>query len=95
MVDELAAAPFWFVGVVVSGGPIHERRRYELLEWAEARGVPVDRCRFVTAYRSRSDRIFRSTVGELAWGTLAWFADEPARIFRLDELENGELTSEV
>ncbi|MGH2970666.1 MAG: BsuBI/PstI family type II restriction endonuclease, partial [Gaiellaceae bacterium] len=87
MLIDAADGTFWFIEVVVTGGPIHEGRRADLLAWATARGVSPDRCQFVTAYRSRSDRVFRETVGELAWNSLAWFADEPARVFRLDELD--------
>jgi hypothetical protein len=76
----------WFVEVVVTDGAIHDRRREELLGWAERRQVDSARCRFVTAYRSRSDSAFRRTVAELAWDSLAWFAEEPNRVFRLQEL---------
>jgi hypothetical protein len=83
---DVANGTFWFVEIVITGGPIHERRRDELMSWAEGRGILATYCRFVSAYRSRTDRIFRATVGELAWNAVAWFADEPDKVFRLDEL---------
>lgn len=76
----------WFIEVVVTGGEMNERRRSQLVAWAQERGVAVARCRFVSAYRSRADSIFRRTVGNLAWDTLVWFADEPGRLFRLESL---------
>lgn len=76
----------WFVEVVATAGEISERRRTELLDWAQARGIASGKCGFVTAYRSRSDAAFRRTAGDLAWGTYAWFADEPHGIWRLSLL---------
>lgn len=83
---DASDATFWFVEVVVTDGPIHDRRRDELLAWATSRGVESERCRFVTAYRSRVDPVFRRTVAALAWDTYAWFADEPRGLVRLDRL---------
>lgn len=48
--------------------------------------MPPARCRFVTVYRSRAERVFRETVGGLAWNSLVWFADEPDKLLRLEEL---------
>ncbi|MGH3025014.1 MAG: BsuBI/PstI family type II restriction endonuclease [Gaiellaceae bacterium] len=89
LILDAATGRFWFVEVVVTGGAINERRRGDLLAWATDRGVAPEQCRFVSAYRSRSEQIFRSTVGELAWETLVWFGDEPDRIFRLDQLPSS------
>ncbi|HZU20044.1 MAG TPA: BsuBI/PstI family type II restriction endonuclease [Gaiellaceae bacterium] len=83
---DVADGMVWFVEVVATGGAIHERRRSELLQWAGGHEIPADRCRFVSVYRSRAAQVFRRTVGELAWDTLVWFADEPDRVFRLEEL---------
>lgn len=74
----------WLVEVVASAGEVNSRRRAELAQWATKRGVDADALRFVTAYRSRSDQAFRRTVGDLAWDTYVWFADEPDGIWRLN-----------
>jgi hypothetical protein len=86
LLDAAEDGSIWFVEVVVSDGPVSETRRAELLGWAVARGVAAASCRFVTAYRSRTDPVFRRTIGELAWGSLAWFADEPGRALELRDL---------
>ncbi|MEO9177104.1 MAG: BsuBI/PstI family type II restriction endonuclease [Gaiellales bacterium] len=86
LLDAGAGGSIWFVEVVVSDGPVNETRRAELLGWALGRGLDPASCRFVTAYRSRSDPVFRRSVGELAWGSLAWFADEPGHALELREL---------
>jgi hypothetical protein len=78
----------WFVEVVVSAGEINESRRKDLATWAAARGITPERCRYITAYRSRSDAAFRRTVGDLAWESYAWFADEPHGIWLLSYLTN-------
>jgi hypothetical protein len=83
---DAADGTLWFVEVVATAGEISERRRVELEAWAAGRGIASDRCRFVTAYRSRADQAFRRTAGDLAWGTYAWFADEPHGIWHLATL---------
>lgn len=76
----------WFVEVVVTGGEIDESRKAALLAWAGSHGVPADRCRFLTVFRSRSDQVFRRSVSTLARDSLVWVADEPDGLLRLDTL---------
>jgi hypothetical protein len=35
---------------VASDGPINEKRKRELIEWAASRGIPEHHCRFLTAF---------------------------------------------
>lgn len=77
----------WFVEVVATAGEIHDRRLAELREWAERAGLDPVRCRFVTAFRTRSAGVFRRAASTLAWNTLAWFADEPDRLIELRALD--------
>lgn len=88
---DVDSGQVWFVEIVVTGGEMTEHRRTELLRWATDRGLDSERCQLVTVYRSRSEPIFRRTVGRLAWHALVWFADEPGHILRMDEL--GERAS--
>jgi hypothetical protein len=89
LIIDVADETIWFVEVVASAGEINSRRRIELERWAVARGIDVSTARFVTAYRSRSDQAFRRTVGDLAWGTYVWFADEPFGIVQLREFSSA------
>jgi len=77
---------FWFVEVVFSDGAITSQRRAEFIKWAELHGIPGDRCRFLTAFLSRSVPIFRRVVPALAWGTFVWFLDEPEQMVLLEDL---------
>lgn len=92
---DVRDATLWLVEVVVSGGEIGERRRVDLLACATAHGFDADGCRFVTVYRSRSEAVFRRTVGSLAWDTLVWFADEPDHILRLESMPKGVVTADA
>ena len=91
---DVADGSLWFLEIVVTGGEIGHRRRAELSSWAGARGFQPERCRFVTVYRSRSEPIFRRTVGTLAWDSLVWLADEPTRVLRLEHLRGPEANQE-
>jgi len=77
---------FWFVEAVATDGEIHEGRKSELLRWADNHAINADRCGFVTGFLSRTHEAFRRRVSRLAWGTHAWFLDEPDRIVRLEDL---------
>ena len=73
----LAELLFVFVECVVSDGEITRRRREELEALASRGGVSAQRCAYVTAFRDRSDAIFRRVASSLTWGSFAWFASEP------------------
>lgn len=77
---------FWFVEAVATDGEIHESRKHELLRWADKHGIEPQDCGFISGFLSRTHEAFRRRVSRLAWGTHAWFLDEPDRILRLDEL---------
>jgi hypothetical protein len=77
---------FWFVEAVATDGEIHEARKTELLRWAGEHGIHPDQCGFVTGFLSRTHEAFRRRVARIAWGTHAWFLDEPDRIIRLEDL---------
>jgi BsuBI/PstI restriction endonuclease domain/BsuBI/PstI restriction endonuclease HTH domain len=77
---------FWFVEVVFSDGAITAKRKDEFILWSEVMGIDADRCRFLTAFLSRSVPPFRKLVPALAWGTLVWFLDEPGNVVRLEDL---------
>lgn len=70
---------FWIVEIVATSGPINERRKQQLLQWAEDQHLPVERCHFLTAFDSRSGDAVRRFLKELAVGTYVFFADEPDR----------------
>ena len=82
---DSTAGRFWFVEAVATDGEIHEARRLELLEWAAEHGIREDQCGFLTGFVSRTHKAFRRRASRLAWGTCAWFLDEPDRIVRYDE----------
>lgn len=84
IVLDATSGQIWFVEIVVTGGEITAGRRTSLLGWATTRGLTSERCRFLTVYRSRTEAVFRRTVAGLAWDSVVWFADEPARLLRMD-----------
>jgi hypothetical protein len=68
---------FWFVEVVATDGPVDEDRKARLLGWAMASGLDQGRCRFLTAFASRTSAQARKALPVLAHGTFAWFLTEP------------------
>lgn len=74
------AALLVFVEVVATDGPVHERRRRDLLALTDAAGFDREHVAFVTAYQDRESAGFRKTVARLAWGSFAWFVSEPERL---------------
>jgi hypothetical protein len=70
--DEL-----WFIEVVYSDGPITEERRAAFVTWATRHGLREAQCRFLTAFESRTSRIFKNRLPLIARGTFVWFLDEP------------------
>lgn len=85
---------FWFAEAVATDGEIHEARRSELLRWAGDHAIKRDQCGFVTGFLSRTHEAFRRRVSRLAWGTHAWFLDEPDRIVRLEDLPERQSESQ-
>lgn len=83
---DAAEGRFWFVEAVATDGEIHESRKQELLRWAGEHGIQTEQCGFLTAFLSRTHDAFRRRAPRLAWGSHAWFLDEPERIIRLDDL---------
>ena len=72
-----------FVEVVATDGPVNERRRRALLEYATDAGFGEQHVAFVTAYLDRDHSAFRKTVSVLAWRTVAWFVSEPDQVMVL------------
>ncbi len=75
---------FWILEAVVSDGPITERRRQNLIDWAQRQGIDPDHCRFLTAFESRGAAVARRRLKDLGTGTYAWFVDEPQHALRWD-----------
>jgi hypothetical protein len=80
------AGRFWFVEAVATDGEIHEVRKTELLRWASAHEIQPDQCGFVTGFLSRTHEAFRRRASRIAWGTSAWFLDEPDRVLSFETL---------
>lgn len=74
-----------FVEVVATDGAVTQRRRDALLALAEEAGFDPRRVAFLTAYADRHEPAFKKTVGDLAWGSLAWFSSEPDCLLVLRE----------
>lgn len=82
-------AEFWIIEAVHSDGPIHERRKTELLEWAETQRINPESCRFLTAFVSRNAGPAKRRLKDLAEGTFAWYLDEPGLELALSEIDDG------
>lgn len=72
-----------FVEAVATDGPVNERRRRALLDYATDAGFGAHHVAFVTAYLDRDHAAFRKTVSVLAWQTFAWFVSEPDQVMVL------------
>lgn len=90
---DAEAGKFWFVEAVATDGEIHESRKRELLRWAADHGIEPEQCAFLTGFVSRLHDAFRRRVSRLAWGTYAWFLDEPEQIVTLDAVSELHDTS--
>ncbi|WP_082835156.1 BsuBI/PstI family type II restriction endonuclease [Brachybacterium sp. sponge] len=88
---ELGTKPaeFWIVEAVYSDGPIHERRKAELLEWAAEQRINPDSCRFLTAFSSRNASPAKRRLKDIAAGTFVWYLDEPGLELELSLIEDG------
>lgn len=82
-------AEFWIIEAVHSDGPIHERRKADLLEWADQQKIRRDSCRFLTAFASRNAGPAKRRLKDLAAGTYAWYLDEPGMELAWDALDDG------
>jgi len=82
---------FWFVEVDATGGPIHEERKGQFLAWAASQGLDLDRCRFLTAFASRTHPQAKRALPVLARGTYAWFNDEPDALLSWGDLPDGQI----
>ncbi|WP_019914325.1 BsuBI/PstI family type II restriction endonuclease [Paenibacillus sp. HW567] len=74
---------FVFIEIVHTDGPITGERKEELTLLAKNSGIREEYCIFVTVFASRSDSAYRKVQSSLAWGSFAWFADEPERLIHL------------
>lgn len=69
-----------FVEVVATNGAINSVRKRALMEIATKAGFKSNQVTFLTAFADRSTPAFRKASSELAWGSFAWFASEPAHV---------------
>lgn len=79
LIADLGTDPMeiWVIEVVATDGPIHERRKKKLIEWARKQGLPPEHLRYLTAFLSRNHGAAKRLLPSLAAGTHAWFLDEP------------------
>ena len=82
-----------FVEVVVTDGPVDDRRKQELEALAISGGYKATDCAYVTAFRDRADSPYRRMVASLAWGTFVWFATEPDNLILLRQGGAGRSAS--
>ena len=80
----------WLVEVVASDGPVTEERRETMIRWATDHGLAEDRCRFLTAFTSRTSAEARRALPVLARGSYAWFLDEPEALLSWLDLPTSE-----
>jgi hypothetical protein len=85
---------FWMVEAVATDGPVTEERRRQLLEWAADQRIPTESCAFLSAFVSRNDNAARRRLKDIAEGTFAWYADEPARELAWYELVDNTAAQE-
>ena len=72
-----------FVECVATDGPIHSRRKQELIKTANDAGYRAEDCAFVTVFRDRAGSESRRLSPTVAWGTFIWHATEPSEIIYL------------
>lgn len=78
-----------FVEVVATDGAVTERRRQAIFELTDSAGFDRRQIAFLSAYQDRESAGFKKTVGQIAWGSFAWFASEPEHILLLKEGQPG------
>jgi hypothetical protein len=74
------------VETVTSVGPIDSRRLEQLRKFAEGPARLGVRIEYLTAFPSR--RILRTVVGQIAWGTTVWIAEEPSNLIHFAAIES-------
>ncbi len=81
VIVDIAAKPptFWIVEAVASDGPVDESRRSLLRQWGADQRIDPEACQFLSAFHGHNDAAARKRLKDLAVGTFAWYADEPAR----------------
>jgi hypothetical protein len=72
-----------FIEIVATDGPITRERKAALTTLALDAGFHVESLAFLTAFADRSSQPFRKAIGDLAWGSFAWFCSEPDHIIEL------------
>jgi len=82
-----------FIEVVATDGPVNEQRKQALLRVASNGGFNKGDIYFVSAFADRNASVFRKLVGEVAWGTFAWFMSEPDKLLAFREGKPMELQS--
>ncbi|GFE15725.1 restriction endonuclease [Streptomyces glebosus] len=76
----------WFIEAVFSGGEITNERKQSLLAWADLQGLSAEKCRFLSAFESRTHAEARRALPTLADGSFAWFSDEPEYLLTWDSV---------
>jgi len=78
----------WLVIVetVTSVGPIDSRRLEQLREFAQGPARLGVRIEYLTAFPTR--RALRTVVGQIAWGTTVWIAEEPSNLIHFAAIES-------
>lgn len=72
-----------FSEVVATDGPINRERKIALTTLALEAGFDEHHLAFLTAFLDRSAAPFKKSISDLAWGSYAWFASEPAHLIDL------------
>ncbi|GAB2498821.1 hypothetical protein CATRI_13180 (plasmid) [Corynebacterium atrinae] len=95
LIADLGVNPveFWVIEAVATSGPITERRKEELLAWAEEQRIRPETCYFLTAFASRNASPAKRHLKDLAGGTYAWYLDEPEMELAWNSIEARACTS--
>ncbi|SDN09685.1 BsuBI/PstI family type II restriction endonuclease [Actinacidiphila guanduensis] len=80
---------FWFIEAVATDGPITEARKKEFIKWASKGGLPIDKCRFLTAFEGRGYGPAKVALPKLANHSHSWYLDEPAMVLTWDSLPDS------
>ena len=75
---------FVFIEIAESSDDaINSVRKKSLSAIAKRAGIKSKQLVYVTVFQDRSVPEFKNAIGELSWGTSAWFTSEPANILNL------------
>jgi len=69
-----------FAEIVHSDGPIRQERMVEFLRLAAGGGFDEEACSFITVFSNRNSSPFKKAANHLAWGSFAWFMNEPDKL---------------